>query len=133
MAANSSGFFAYTATANMGRKAEAQSPMNIAVAIAMMLPGIRKAMMTLATIMINTPTWLARSERAHFLPRPQRSQIRAVPIEWNRELNVDIAAARRVTMNNTTNQSGIAMLMKIGMIVSTFPPDTWIAIFPMVW
>jgi len=71
--------------------------MNIAVAMAMMLPGIRNAIITLATIMIRIPTWFARIERAHTRPLPQTSQISEVPIAWKRELSVDIVAARRVT------------------------------------
>ena len=133
-AAVTSGFLEYIATAKAGRNAEAHNPMNIAVARAMILPGIRNAIITLAIIMISTPTWFALIDNAHWRPLPQRSHIRAVPIVWKRELSVDIAAASSVTMNSTTNQSGIAWLMKIGMIVSTLPPGaTWTAIFETVW
>src|SRR5690606_2819571 len=89
-AARGSGLLQYTATAKMGRNADAQRPMNIAVAIAMILPGIRNAMITLITIIARTPAWFARRERAHSLPLPQTSQIRAVPIAWNCDDRVDI-------------------------------------------
>ena len=42
-------------------------------------------------------------------------------IVWNCELNVDIAAASRVSMNRITKRSGIELLMYSGIIRSVFP------------
>ena len=54
-------FLENSAWVNSGRNAAAHSPMNIAVARAMMLGGIRNARPTLATIMMPAPTLLALS------------------------------------------------------------------------
>ena len=95
--------------------------MNIAVARAMMLPGMTKAITMLAAIMTTVAIRIGRIV-APFAPvRRMTSNPSDVPMTWKRELSVDIAAARSASMNMTMKRSGIDALMKFGMIVSMLP------------
>ena len=55
------------------------------------------------------------------------------PWTWNCVLIVLIAAESRVNKNMYVNHLGIALLINVGIILSTFPPAAWIAICPVVW
>jgi hypothetical protein len=108
--------------------------MNIAVARAMMLPGITYASRTEKTIITIVPACTPTIEA--FRPRQvrQMSKPREVPIVWKRELRVDMAAARRESMKMVTKRSGMLALMKFGMIVSILPAvAAYTAICPEVW
>ena len=139
-AASKDTFLENRAWVNSGRNAAAQSPINMAVARAMMLGGIKNASPTLARIMMPAPTLFAlREEQAsnsqrllfgikrEVLKCLQTSCPAADPMVWNIELRVDMAAANNVSMNSTITMSGMDALMYKGMILSVFNGAPYLA------